>query len=47
MNRQNQPSKRKTPTSYEQRQLRRNQIIIIGFSVVLILSLVLSLIVNI
>jgi hypothetical protein len=46
MNRQKDPSQRKSASSYQQRQVRRNQIIIVIFSSLLIISLVLSLIVN-
>ena len=46
MNRQSNQSRQKTANSYQQRQTRRSQIIIIAFSGVLILSLILSLIVN-
>jgi hypothetical protein len=47
MNRQNNQSRQKNTASYHQRQVRRNQIIIIGFSAILILSLILSLFVNV
>ena len=41
---QNNPSSNKSKMSHEQRTLRRNQMIFIGLSVILILSMVISLI---
>jgi hypothetical protein len=46
MNRQKNQSRQKTPMSYQQRQKRRTQIIIVVFSGFIILSLILSLIVS-
>lgn len=46
MNREKNQARQKAAATYHQRQLRRNQIIIVAFSAVLILSMILSLIVN-
>ena len=46
MNRQNYQARQKAAASNHQRQVRRNQIIIVIFSGILILSMILSLFVN-
>jgi hypothetical protein len=46
MNRQEQQARQKAQAIYHQRQVRRNQIIIVVFSVILILSMILGLVVS-